>query len=98
MDGDQVRRLALRVGSLAEEVRAAAARVATASGVRWQSTSAAAFRERLAEQTVQVRRAAVAVDDVAAALNAHARAVEALTLDAAGAVGGAVARSVSGGR
>jgi hypothetical protein len=98
MDGDQVRRLALRVGALAEEVRAAAARVAAASGVRWQSTSAAAFRERLGEQTVQVRRAAVAVDDVAAALNAHARAVEASTPDVAGAVAGAVVRAASGGR
>lgn len=76
VDGDQVRRLAVRVGSLAEEVRAAGARMAAVSAVRWRSSSAAAFRTRLAEQAVAVRRTAGAVDDVAEALNVHARALD----------------------
>jgi uncharacterized protein YukE len=76
VDGDQVRRLAVRVGSLADQVRAAGARVATASSVQWRSSAAAAFRARLAEQAVAVRRAAEAVDDVAEALTGHARALD----------------------
>jgi hypothetical protein len=80
VDGDQLRQLAVRVTGLAEEVRAAGVRVATASGVRWRSVAAGGFRARLAEQTVAVRRAAVAVDDVADVLRGHARAVDAAGL------------------
>lgn len=80
MDGDQLRGLSVRVAALAEEVRIAGVRVATASGVRWRSVAAAGFRARLAEQAVAVRRAAVAVDDVAEAVQGHARAVDAAGL------------------
>lgn len=80
MDGEQLRRLAARVGALADEVQASGARVATTSGVRWRSVAATAFRSRLAEQAGAVRRAATAVDDLAEVLHRHARAVDAARL------------------
>jgi hypothetical protein len=78
--GEQVRRLAVRVAALADEVRASGVRVAAASGVRWRSVAATAFRSRLADQATAARLSAVGVEDVAEALHRHARSLDAAAL------------------
>lgn len=76
MGGEHTRAAAHRVAVLAEETRAVAARVASASGIRWRSTAADAFRGRLAEQAADVRRAAESLDAAAEALARHAWVLE----------------------
>ncbi|NLT56035.1 MAG: hypothetical protein GXX79_16070 [Actinomycetales bacterium] len=80
MDGERIRILAVRVEDVAVQVRRIATGLvgpAAGTGLRWESSGAGAFREALDAEVVAVRRGAVAVDDVAVALRAHAHALEA---------------------
>lgn len=74
--GDQVRLVAARARSLADEVREVQARLAVAHGVAWRSAAADGYRARLAGQVAAVRRSAAAVDDVVHALVRHAQALD----------------------
>ncbi|MGF1663307.1 MAG: hypothetical protein ACFCVG_12730 [Kineosporiaceae bacterium] len=56
----------------ADEVRAVAAVVALAAALDWRGSAAGGFRAVVAERTGSIRRAAVLVDDLAAALRAGA--------------------------
>jgi len=76
VDGTWVRQRAGEVAGLAEEVRSIADRVRRAGDAEWRSTAAAAFRAGL---EAEVRRLLVVggeVDEAAAALRAHADAIE----------------------
>lgn len=75
-DPADVRALAQRVLAWADEVRLVAGRTEGADGVEWHSTAADRFRGTLAEQAGAVAARADALDDLAAALLAHATAVE----------------------
>lgn len=77
------RELAATVRVAADDVRGLAAQAESAAAEGWRSTSAEAFRERLAEEVASVRLAALRLDDAAAAVSAHAAAVDRV-LDAAG--------------
>ncbi len=57
MGSDDVRRAAVRVQQLADDVRRLADRMLAATGVQWWSSAAAEFRERLSEEANGVRSA-----------------------------------------
>jgi hypothetical protein len=68
---------AARVQASAESVREVARRVGLLDpDVEWRSVAARRFLARLAEQAALVRATASVVDAAAAALRAHARAVQ----------------------
>jgi hypothetical protein len=73
---------------LGEEVRVVAAQLLAGAEVEWHSLAASAFRARLSEESLRVRRCADEVDAAAAALAAHGCALRDV-LGAAG-PGGAV--------
>jgi hypothetical protein len=87
VDADVVRARAREVAALAEEVRALAAWVRRAADADWESVAAEAFREQLHAEIQRVLAAAAAVDEAAAALVAHALAVEATAASPAPVVG-----------
>lgn len=72
----EVRRMARQVGGWAEQTRADAGRAARAADVRWQSVAAQRFRQRVDDAVESVARAARELDDLQAALDAHAAEVE----------------------
>jgi hypothetical protein len=80
VDADAVRARAREVAALADEVRGVASWARRAGDADWESVAAEAFRTRLHAEIERVLAAAVAVDEAAAALVAHALAVEAITL------------------
>ncbi len=82
MDGMCVRQRAGEATDLAEQVRAVANQAASARDAQWRSVAAAAFREVLDSDVYRVLAVAVAFDEVANALHAHARAVEVSGADA----------------
>ena len=68
---------AARVQTSAESVREVARRLALLDhGVEWHSVAAARFLARLAEQAAWLRATGSVVDGAAAAVRAHARAVQ----------------------
>jgi hypothetical protein len=68
---------AARVQTSAESVREVARRLALLDPeVEWRSVAAARFLARLAEQAAWLRATASVVDGAAAAVRAHARAVQ----------------------
>ena len=72
-----VRDASARLQASAESVREVARRVALLDPeVAWRSVAATRFLARLAEQSARLRAAASAVDGAAAAVRAHARALE----------------------
>jgi len=77
VDADVARARAREVAALADEVRSVAAWVRRAADADWESVAAEAFRAQLHAEVERVLAAAVAVDEAAAALVAHALAVEA---------------------
>jgi hypothetical protein len=77
LDADVVRARAREVAALADEVRSLAAWVRRAADADWESVAAEAFRAQLHAEIERVLAAAAAVDEAAAALVAHALAVEA---------------------
>ena len=69
--------LARRVDGYADELRGRArGLLVAASGTRWQSTAAEAFRRQAGDLANAIRTAAVDVDAAAAALRRHGRQVE----------------------
>jgi len=70
-----IRALARHVGEAADRTRAEAGRGGRAEEVRWQSLGAGRYRAQLTEAVQAARASAVQLDDLAAALEAHARAV-----------------------
>jgi hypothetical protein len=77
VDGGDLRSAAREVAAIADEVRAVAARARRAADVDWESVAGEAFRAELHGEVDRVLRAARYVDDAAAALVAHAAAVDA---------------------
>jgi hypothetical protein len=69
---DDVRRAALRVQGLGDDVRLLADRAQACGVVGWRSGSAEEFRQRLDDQVARMRLAAVRLDEAAAALRRHA--------------------------
>jgi hypothetical protein len=94
VDADAVRARAHEVAALADEVRALAAWVRRSADADWESVAAEAFRAELHAEIERVLAAAVAVDEGAAALVAHALAVEATASASAVVVGEAVGEAV----
>ena len=94
MDGEVLRGTAREVAALADEVRSIAARVRRAADVDWESVAAQAFRAELEEEVERVLTAARRVDEAAAALVAHALAVEAAGPAAPLALFGGILRQV----
>jgi hypothetical protein len=78
MDGEWVRQRAADVVRLADEVREIAELARRGSEARWESTAAAGFRRSLDAEVRRLLAVAACVDDAAAALRAHAGALEAL--------------------
>jgi hypothetical protein len=76
MGSDEVRRWAVQIQQIGDDVRRSADRTLTADAIRWRSTAAASFRRRLAEETARVRFVAVELDRAAEALLRHAVAVD----------------------
>ncbi len=76
MGSDEVRRTAARVQQIGNEVRRLADQALAAAAVQWQSTAAAGFRARLAEETTRIRAVAADLDGAAEALLRHAVAVD----------------------
>ncbi len=60
----------------ADDVGWLAARMEAHDAVEWRSSAAAAFRHRLAEDLLRVRRCAQAVENAAALLRLHADALD----------------------
>jgi hypothetical protein len=75
-DPEAIRRLARQAGGWADEMRADASRSAQAAETRWQSLRAGRYRDQLAEAVEHARGAARELDELQAALDAHADAVE----------------------
>jgi hypothetical protein len=75
MDGTYLQVCAARLHTLAEEARSAAAALATADDVAWQSLAAERFRGALAREASAGRHCGTLLDAAASALAAHARAV-----------------------
>ena len=73
---DEVRRAAVRIQQLGDDVRRLADRTLAAGAVRWRSTAASAFRKRLGEEAARLRHTATHLDDAAADLRRHASAIE----------------------
>jgi hypothetical protein len=78
VDGAWVRQRAVEAVRLADEVRQVADQARAASGAHWESAAAAAFRGVLDGEVRRLLAVAGAIDDAAAALRAHAGALEAL--------------------
>lgn len=75
-DPEAIRRLARQAGGWADEMRADASRSAQAAETKWQSVRAGRYRTQLAEAVEHARGAARELDELSAALDAHADAVE----------------------
>lgn len=80
MGSDDVRRAAVRVQLLADDVRRLADRMLSAATVQWRSSAAAEFRERLTAEAAGIRSAGNHLDQAAEALRHHAVAIDTLTL------------------
>jgi hypothetical protein len=78
VDGTWVGQRAAHAARFADEVRQIADRARRASDAQWESAAAAAFRRILDAEGRRLLAVAGAIDDAAAALRAHAGAVEAL--------------------
>ena len=78
MDGAWVRQRAAEVVRLGDEVREIAERARRGSEAQWESSAAAAFRRTLDAEVRRLLAVAACIDDAAAALRAHAGALEAL--------------------
>ena len=90
-DTTGIRHLARRMRERAQEIRAEAARVRRrADDVPWQGRSAEAMRRQVAVRLATLSATADLHDDAAEALLRHARAVDAVSAVAAGAVTTAV--------
>jgi hypothetical protein len=76
MGSDDVRRAAVRVQHIGDDVRGLADRSLGAAAVQWRSTAATEFRERLTEHAARARAGAVLLDHAAATLRRHAQAVD----------------------
>jgi uncharacterized protein YukE len=75
-DAAALEAVARRIGGHADDLRSRASRLAaTAEGVRWHSTAAAAFRGEMHDLACRFRGAADEIDDAAHALRQHAAAV-----------------------
>jgi hypothetical protein len=94
VDADAVRARAREVAALADEVRAVAAWARRAADADWESVAAEAFRAELHAEIERVLVTAGAVDEAAAALVAHALAVEAAATSPAQLVGDVVGEVV----
>ncbi len=81
-----MRACAAEVGVLGEEVRVVAARLGAAGAQSWRSVAAEEFRARLEEQQRCLASLVVLLDDARAALDAHARAVDAVLTGPVGGV------------
>jgi len=92
VDGDAVRAQAREVAALADEVRRVVAWARRAADADWESLAAEAFRAQLHAEVDGLPAAAAAVDEAAAALVAHALAVDALASSPVHAVGEVVRR------
>lgn len=86
--GDGLAAKARRWHGYAGDVRRAAAHTRRASGVKWESEAAAAFRRRLHDVAADIDRCAGDVAGAADALTAYARAVESRTAGGTGPGGG----------
>jgi len=71
-----VRALARRVTGAAEHTRGDAGRGAQAVDVAWQSVRAGKYRDQLGQAVAWARRASTELDELASALEEHARVVE----------------------
>jgi uncharacterized protein YukE len=75
-DATVLEAVARRIGGHADDLRSRASRLAaTAEGVRWHSTAAAAFRCEVHDLACRFRRTAGEVDEAAHSLRQHAAAV-----------------------
>ena len=87
VDGLWVAAQAAQVQGLADDVRRLALTARLADDAYWRSDAAEAFREALAADVQALARVAGALDDVVAALGAHARALDHLAPGVAEAAG-----------
>jgi hypothetical protein len=76
MGSDEVRRLAVRVQQIGDDVRRLADQTLAAGTAAWRSAAAASFRHRLAEEATRIRAVAADLDRAAEALQHHAVAVD----------------------
>jgi len=84
MGSDEVRRLAVRVQQIGDDVRRLADQTLAAGTAAWRSTAAASFRHRLAEEATRIRVVAAELDGAADALQRHAVAVDGAAVRADG--------------
>ncbi len=76
VDGEGVRQLARQVQGMAGEVRGIGGRVASTSGVSWQSVAADRFRRELGAEAARTTALAAAVEHAARCLARHAAALD----------------------
>jgi hypothetical protein len=76
VDGNWVRRCAVDVGELSEQVRRLAAGLGAARAESWRSLAAEDYRTLLEEQQRALALTAATLDDARDALEVHARAVD----------------------
>ena len=76
MGTDDVRRIALRVKQIGDEVGRLADQLLGVGATPWRSSAAEVFRRRLAEEIQRVQAAVEGLNDAAEALFRHARAIE----------------------
>jgi hypothetical protein len=74
-DGTYLQDCVRQLAALRQEMTGAAARVAAVDAVAWRSLAADRFRAVLGAEAARARRCAALLDEAAAALAGHARAV-----------------------